>query len=76
MSSPFDYVKKAYNLPFLKKGLRVKFDGKMGTVTHADCHVRVRFDGQKHSVRCHPTWEIIYYDEQGNILADFTGEHK
>ena len=68
----FDWVRKSYNLPFIKRGMRVCHDGKMGTITFADSHVKVRLDGQKYPVSCHPTWEMVYYDEAGNVLADFT----
>lgn len=72
MSSPFKYVREHYKLHFIKRGMRVSMHGKTGTITHADYELRVRFEGQKHSSRCHPTWEMIYYAEDGSILADFT----
>ncbi len=72
MSSPFKYVREYYKLPFIKRGMRISMHDKTGTITHADYELRVRFEGQKHSSRCHPTWEMIYYAEDGSVLADFT----
>ncbi len=68
----FDYVRENYNLPFLKRGIRVCNHGRYGRVTSANSRVKVRFDGWDKSVNCHPTWEMIYYAEDGSVLADFT----
>jgi len=72
----FEYIRKTYDLPFLRKGLRVCFDGKMGTVVSADHHVKVKFDLYAYITSCHPCWDIAYYDEKGNLLADFTGAER
>jgi hypothetical protein len=50
-----NYVKREYGVP-ARRGQRVIHDGReYGTVTSGDGpYVRVRFDGRRHSVPCHP----------------------
>ena len=46
-----------------KRGMRVVVDGKAGKITSAKHgYIMVRFDGQKHSMPCHPTWRVEYLD--------------
>jgi len=68
------YVRKAYQMPWLKRGLRVDLNGKKGRVTGAGtaAYVHVLFDGERLPSNCHPTWEMTYYDLQGNtMIADY-----
>ncbi len=75
MGYSLDWVKKYYDLPFIKRGMRVQADGQMGTVTSGyGSYVRVRLDGEKRSDIYHPTWETVYYSKDGKILADFREE--
>lgn len=76
MSNSFKYVKEYYKLPFIKRGMRVCNHGRPGKVTSANSRVRVLFDGWTKPVNCHPTWEMIYYAEDGSVLADFTERPK
>jgi hypothetical protein len=72
MTYSLDYVKSYYKMPFLKRGMKVIMDGKTGKVTSGDgAYVRVRYDNANYSVRCHPQWEMVYYDENGEIAADY-----
>jgi hypothetical protein len=49
-----DYVKRVYGVP-VRRGMRVVHEGDSGVVTCGDAqYVRVRFDGDRHSCRCHP----------------------
>jgi len=52
-----DYVRKTYGVS-VKRGQRIAFElsgeRRLGTVTGATHYVRVRFDGQQHSVNIHP----------------------
>lgn len=60
----FDYVRETYGVP-AKRGMRVTMNGKPGVITGASGqYVLVRFDGQKNSSRCHPTWEMNYEPEK------------
>lgn len=55
-----DYVRRYYKVP-AKRGMRVEIDGKGGVITGFDgAHLRVRLDGEKHSVNAHPTWRVTY----------------
>ncbi|HBN6882667.1 TPA: hypothetical protein L3310_003248 [Vibrio cholerae] len=68
-------VRDGRNLPFLKRGMRVQVDGgKFGTITGANrsMNLNVRLDGEKHSGNYHPTWKMRYFDENGNVIAEFT----
>jgi hypothetical protein len=56
----FDYVRRAYGVP-AKRGLRVTVDGRPGVITRGyGGRIRVRFDGERRSVKCHPTWRVDY----------------
>lgn len=55
------YVRETYAVP-AKRGGRVRVDGRIGTITSATHHIRVRFDGEKFSRSCHPTWRVEYLD--------------
>jgi hypothetical protein len=55
-----NYVRDYYGVP-AKRGMRVEIDGKGGVITGFDgAHLRVRLDGEKHSVNAHPTWRVTY----------------
>ncbi len=60
-------------IPFAKKGMRIKVDGKKGVIKdfNSSANLNVLFDGEKVKVNCHPTWESVFYDEDENIIADF-----
>ncbi|EGQ8013304.1 hypothetical protein HFM15_001573 [Vibrio cholerae] len=67
-------VRDGRNLPFLKRGMRVQVDGgKFGTITGANSsmNLNVRLDGEKHSGNYHPTWQMRYFDDNGNVIAEF-----
>ena len=56
----FAYVRWAYGVP-AKRGMRVTVDGRPGVITAPNGHyIRVRFDGERHSRPCHPTWRVEY----------------
>ena len=50
-----DWVREQYDVP-ARRGMRVVHEGRdRGVITCADAqYVRVRFDGEKCSSRCHP----------------------
>lgn len=52
------FVRKAYGIPY-KTGDEVMVDGRRGIiVSFPDQYLGVRFDGEKHTTRCHPTWRV------------------
>jgi len=60
------YIRDAYGVP-AKRGGRIEYTGSrvkvQGTITGASGpRIRVRLDGDTHSVAFHPTWEIRYLD--------------
>lgn len=63
------------NMPFLKRGMRANMDGRGGTITSGDStHLRMRFDGQKHSSPIHPWWQMTYYGHDGSIVKDYKAQ--
>jgi hypothetical protein len=57
-------VRNYYGVP-AKQGMRVKVDGRAGTLagfTRSGLYIRVRFDGDKRSTAAHPTWRVDYGD--------------
>ena len=60
------YVREHYFVP-AKRGMRVEVDGKPGTiVSFPGQYLGVRFDGgPSFTVRCHPTWRVVYFTDTG-----------
>lgn len=50
----FAYVRDAYGMPWLAKGIAVMACGKPGVVTDATHYVFVRINGEKHARPYHP----------------------
>ena len=71
--SSIAYVRERRNMPFIKRGMKVGVNGKMGKVTsgNASGNLNVLFDGTNHPVNCHPTWRTRYFDDEGNVIADY-----
>lgn len=61
-----------YHMPWLKKYLTVTCCDEQGVIAGCDGnYILVYIPGEEHLKRWHPTWEMIYYDGEGNILADY-----
>lgn len=59
---PYDYIRRTYGVD-PKVGQAITMDGKLGTIIRPQgdpAYLRVRFEGQKHAVNVHPTWEVDY----------------
>jgi hypothetical protein len=55
-----EYVRRFYGVP-AKRGQRVTVEGRPGIVaSFPGQYIGVRFDGEKSTTRCHPTWEVDY----------------
>lgn len=53
-----EYVRRSYGVDY-KRGDRLTMDGRPGTlVSFPGSSLGIRFDGDKHTSRCHPTWRI------------------
>lgn len=72
MSGLLEQVRKKRNLPFLRRGMAVDVNGRMGTLTNGNAHgnIQVRFGGEHFSRNCHPTWQTTYFQD-GNVVADY-----
>lgn len=47
-------------------------DGRWGRVTSAlGANLMVKFDGDIYPRPVHPIWEMTYYDEDMNIVAEY-----
>lgn len=70
------YVKERRNMPFIKRGMRVEVNGRMGKVTagNRSGNINVLFDEIKQPANCHPQWETCFFDENGEIIADYRGK--
>lgn len=56
------HIRDYYQVPAVR-GTRVTVDGRPGVVTGAtsgSSYIRVRFDGERRSRPCHPTWRVEY----------------
>lgn len=52
------YVRDTYKVPY-KVGDRVTVDGRPGViVSFPGQYLGVRFDGERHTSRAHPTWRV------------------
>lgn len=68
----YDYIRRTYNVD-PKVGQRITMDGKPGTIIKPrgdPQHLNVRFDGTRHGVPVHPTWEVDYAPIQGEVTED------
>ena len=55
-----EYVRRYYGVP-AKRGMRVTVEGRPGViVSFIQQYIGVRFDGEKITSKCHPTWEVNY----------------
>jgi hypothetical protein len=53
-----EYVRSYYAVDF-KVGDRLTVDGRAGLlVSFPGQYLGVRFDGERHTSRCHPTWRV------------------
>ena len=55
-----DYIRNYYKVP-AKKGGRVLYEGKPGTIVGArNAYLLIRLDGEKEAGSYHPTYNITY----------------
>lgn len=65
-------------IPFAKIGMMVEVSGEIGTIKgmNSSCNLDVVFANilkmGKHKHNCHPTWNIKYFDEKGDVIMDYT----
>jgi hypothetical protein len=70
-----EYIQTRYNMPWLKKGLRVKelYNGKEGVITGfgSGSYVQIKLFGHTNSNPYHPTNKLIYMDADGVVLGEY-----
>lgn len=72
MAGQLQLVRDYRKMPFLKRGIRCNMDGRWGRVTSAlGANLMVKFDGDIYPRPVHPIWEMTYYDEDMNIVAEY-----
>lgn len=58
---------------FAFQGMTVEVAGKRGKlVGNYGMNLYVVFDGQWIRSNCHPWWETKYFDNEGNVIRDYT----
>ena len=64
------YVRGYYGLT-CKRGQRVTVKGRPGViVSFPGQYIGVRFDGEKFTTPCHPTWEVDYDPKENAAQAE------
>ena len=64
------YVRRYYGVDY-KRGDRLVVDGRAGVlVSFPGQYLGVRFDGDKHTSRCHPTWRVEPEPTPTSTLVD------
>ena len=67
--------RKSRGMPFVKRGMRVvhTHSGKKGRISGANssCNLNITFDGDNYSQNCHPWWMMQYFNEKGEIIAEY-----
>jgi hypothetical protein len=68
-----DYVRINRNMPWITRGMKVVVNGRKGHVAggHRGGNIAVKFPDQSWTSHCHPKWETVYYDKDGNVIADY-----
>lgn len=70
-------MKRLRGIDFARLGMLVEVSGDSGTIVgmNRSANLDVVFaNQQKHGKRphnCHPTWEIAYFNENNEIIADY-----
>jgi hypothetical protein len=69
-------VAKHRGVPFAKAGMRVQVGQSRGHIVghNSSANFDVLFDEGPYKgarLNCHPRWEMVYFDDAGNVLFDF-----
>jgi len=70
-----EYIKNTRGLDFIKVGMKVKntYLNKEGIVKggNSSGNLDVLFDGENKTANVHPTWEMEYYNKEGELIKAF-----
>lgn len=70
-------MQSARGIDFARLGMKVEVSGEIGTIAGMNCrgNLDVVFANQikmgAHKHNCHPTWDITYYDANGEVIAAY-----
>jgi hypothetical protein len=61
------------DIKFAYLGMKVEVDGKPGRIVGCNnsLNLDICFDGEFWRSNCHPWWRIKYYDNNGNVAAEY-----
>jgi len=73
MGDFFPQLRVQRNMPWLERSMRVVVQGKEGRVSTSfgSGYLQIYTYEDQHLGLYHPTWETVYYNDQGEILADY-----
>jgi hypothetical protein len=65
-----EYVRDHYGVPAFKNR-RVIYNGKPGVIKGGKgAYVLILLDGETKKVTCHPTWEMVYLEDETTKKAE------
>jgi hypothetical protein len=68
-------VRKYRGIHYAKRGMRVQslHSGRFGRIAggNSSGNLNIIFDGDNYSQNCHPNWQMVYFDNDGNVIATF-----
>ncbi|MCU5408084.1 hypothetical protein OCA16_26440 [Bacillus cereus] len=69
---PFRKMCDFRRIPFAKRGMRVEAQGRKGTIV-GNCKndLFIVLDDDPHKFRFNPHWEIVYFNDDGEIIKDY-----
>lgn len=72
----FVRVREYRGIPLAEFGMKVEVCGKLGRIVggNSSSNLNIVFDGNWNTNNCHPHYEMVYYDNSGNIVYDFRGK--
>ena len=71
----FRHMAESRAIPFAHVGMKVQVGDRFGRIIghNSASNLDVLFEDGRHSMNCHPNWDITYYDEAGSVLASYPG---
>lgn len=73
----FDRMCDLRGITFAYQGMKMEVCGKSGIIvgSNSSLNLQVAFDNEPwETANCHPHYETIYYDKDGNVVANYCKE--
>jgi len=68
-------VREYRGMPFIKLGMRVHhtYNNKYGRISGSNWagNLNITFDGESYSTNCHPCFMMIYFNDDGDVIAEY-----